>query len=195
MSPNSLPWTVAWTGASGLAYGVRLVEVLLQAGVRVNLLRSAVVEQTAAVELDRPLADVLAEFRSRGLEEYGPVDFASPVASGSAPSGGMIVCPCSMSTLARLATGTGEALLHRAADVCRKERRPLVLVPRETPLATHHLENMTRLSRDGVVILPAMPGFYHGPRTVDDLVDFIVQRICDQIGVDAGLTPRWGCGP
>lgn len=188
------PVTIAWTGASGLVYGVRLVDVLLEAGVPVDLLRSATIVQTAAAELDRPLDGILDGFRARGLREFGPAEFSAPAASGSAPSGGMVVCPCSMSTLARIATGTGETLLHRAADVCLKERRPLILVPRETPLATHHLENMTRLSRHGAVILPAMPGFYHRPRRVEDLVDFIVQRICDRLGVDVRLTGRWGEG-
>lgn len=188
------PVTIAWTGASGLVYGVRLVDVLLEAGVPVDLLRSATIVQTAAAELDRTLDGVLDGFRARGLREFGPAEFSAPAASGSAPSGGMVVCPCSMSTLARIATGTGETLLHRAADVCLKERRPLILVPRETPLATHHLENMTRLSRHGAVILPAMPGFYHRPRRVEDLVDFIVQRICDRLGVDVRLTGRWGEG-
>jgi len=186
------PITIAWTGASGLAYGVRLVDVLLDAGVPVALLRSATIGQTAAAELERPLEDVLNEFRARGVREYGPAEFSAPVASGSAPGGGMVVCPCSMSSLARIATGTGESLLHRAADVCLKERRPLILVPRETPLATHHLENMVRLSRAGAVILPAMPGFYHAPRSVADLVDFVVQRICDQLRVGVRLTGRWG---
>jgi len=190
----ALPITVAWTGASGLAYGVRLVDVLLDAGVPVTLLRSPTIGQTAAAELGRPLDDALAGFRARGLEEAGPTEFSSSVASGSAPSGGMVVCPCSMSTLARIATGTGEALLHRAADVCLKERRRLILVPRETPLATHHLEHMAGLSRQGAVILPAMPGFYHRPRSIEDLVDFVVQRICDQLGVEVRLTGRWGDG-
>jgi 4-hydroxy-3-polyprenylbenzoate decarboxylase len=99
-----------------------------------------------------------------------------------------------MSTLARIATGTGETLLHRAADVCLKEKRPLILVPRETPLATHHLENMTRLSRNGAVILPAMPGFYHKPTSVDDLIDFIVQRVLNQLNIDVRLTQPWGDG-
>lgn len=188
----SAPVTIAWTGASGLAYGVRLVEVLLEAGVPVDLLRSPTIVQTAAAELDRSLESILSDFRARGLREFGATEFSAPVASGSAPSRGMVVCPCSMSTLARLATGTGEALLHRAADVCLKERRPLIVVPRETPLATHHLENMTRLSRNGAVILPAMPGFYHGPQTIADLIDFVVQRIVDQLGVDVRLTGRWG---
>jgi len=187
--------TVAWTGASGLAYGVRLVEVLLRAGVDVDLLRSDAVDQTAAVELDLPLDDVLADLRIVGnatLREYGKQDYSASVASGSAPSLGMVVCPCSMSTLARIATGTGETLLHRAADVCLKERRTLIVVPRETPLATHHLENMTRLSRNGAVVLPAMPGFYNAPQSVADLVDFIVQRVCDRLDVAVDLTKRWG---
>lgn len=187
--------TVAWTGASGLAYGVRLVEVLLRAAVDVDLLRSDAVDQTAAVELDLSLDDVLADLRIVGnatLREYGKQDYSASVASGSAPSLGMVVCPCSMSTLARIATGTGETLLHRAADVCLKERRTLIVVPRETPLATHHLENMTRLSRNGVVVLPAMPGFYNAPQGVADLVDFIVQRICDRLDVAVDLTKRWG---
>ena len=190
------PITIAWTGASGLAYGVRLVEVLLKAGVPVDLVRSDAVEQTAQAELDQPLDTVLAKLRTTGtaLREFHTTEFAAPVASGSAPSRGMVVCPCTMSTLARIATGTGETLLHRAADVCLKEKRPLILVPRETPLATHHLENMTRLSRNGAVILPAMPGFYHKPTSVDDLIDFIVQRVLNQLNMDVRLTQPWGDG-
>lgn len=191
------PITVAWTGASGIAYGVRLVEVLLRAGVPVDLLRSDAVNQTAAAELDRPLDQVLADLRSCAsqdapLREFGRDDYSAPVASGSAPSRGMVVCPCSMSSLARIATGTGETLLFRAADVCLKEGRSLIVVPRETPLALHHLENMTSLARAGAVVLPAMPGFYHRPGAVSDLVDFVVQRICDRIGVAVDLAPRWG---
>jgi flavin prenyltransferase len=197
---NDRTITVAWTGASGLAYGVRLVEVLLRAGRDVTLLSSEAVEQTAPVEMGRPPAEIIADLRLTAekqgttLTEYGPKEFTAPVASGSAQGRGLVVCPCTMSTLGRIATGSGDDLLHRAADVCLKERRTLILVPRETPLATHHLENMTRLSAEGAIILPAMPGFYHGPRTVDDLVDFVVQRVCDQLGVDVDLTPRWGGG-
>ena len=189
------PVAVAWTGASGLAYGVRLVEVLLNAGVPVDLMRSDAVEQTAAAELDRSLADVLADLHAveaAPLRELGKHEFSASVASGSAPLRGMVVCPCSMSSLARIASGTGETLLHRAADVCLKERRPLIVVPRETPLAVHHLENMTRLARNGAVVLPAMPGFYNGPKSMNDLVDFIVQRICDQLDVPVDLSRRWG---
>ena len=190
---------VAWTGASGLAYGVRLVEALLGSGTGVDLVVSPTVAATAAAELDVSLADVVAGLRALGgsgaLREHAADDFASPLASGSAAPAGMAVCPCSMGTLARIAAGTSETLLLRAADVCLKERRPLVLVPRETPLASHHLENMLRLSRNGAVILPAMPGFYHRPRTVADLVDFVVQRVCDHLGVAVDLVPRWGTGP
>ncbi len=195
---NREPITVAWTGASGLAYGVRLADVLLRAGRTVYLLRSSAVDQTAPVELGRTPADIISDLQATAsshnatLREFGPHEFTSPAASGSAPSAGLVICPCSMSTLGRVATGSGEDLIHRAADVCLKERRKLILVPRETPLATHHLENMTRLSAAGAVILPAMPGFYHGPKSVDDLVDFVVQRICDQLGLDVDLTPRWG---
>jgi len=191
---------VAWTGASGLPYGVRLVEVLLASGVTVDLLASDVVARTAAAELPAALPETLSRLsrlaRDQGtvLRRHATDDFSSPLASGSAATDGMVVCPCSMGTLARIAAGTGETLLLRAADVCLKERRPLVLVPRETPLASHHLENMLRLSRNGAVILPAMPGFYHRPRTVEDLVDFVVQRVCDHLGVRTDLVPRWGAG-
>ncbi len=190
--------TVAWTGASGLAYGVRLVEVLLGAGRDVHLLRSAAVAQTAAAELDAAPADLIARLEGvaaasgAALREYARDDFGAAFASGSSPVAGMVVCPCSMGTAARIAAGTSETLTLRAADVCLKERRPLILVPRETPLATHHLENLARLSRLGALILPAMPGFYHRPRSVEDLVDFVVQRICDRLEVPADLTGRWG---
>ncbi len=195
---NERSVTIAWTGASGLAYGVRLVDVLLSVGRDVTLLRSAAVDQTAPVELGRTPEEIItdlnrtADAHGASLTEYGRHEFTAPVASGSALGGGLVVCPCSMSTLGRIATGSGTDLLHRAADVCLKERRRLILVPRETPLATHHLENMTRLSAEGAIILPAMPGFYNGPKTVDDLVDFIVQRVCDQLGVEVDLSPRWG---
>lgn len=195
------PVTVAWTGASGLAYGVRLVDTLLQAGRDVILLRSPAVAQTAAAELDAPLDSIVERLREtaaasgRRLDEYGGSDFSSPVASGSSPSAGMAVCPCSVGTAARIAAGISDSLLLRAADVCLKEGRRLLLVPRETPLAAHHLENLARLSRMGVVILPAMPGFYHRPRSIDDLVDFVVQRICDRLEVPVRLVGRWGDEP
>lgn len=189
--------TVAWTGASGLVYGLRLVEVLLAAGCQVNLTASSAVQTTAPVELGQPLAAIVSQLQSTNarLKIYGGKDFTSPLASGSAHGGGMVVCPCSMGTAARIAAGTSETLLLRAADVCLKERRPLILVPRETPLATHHLHNLAQLSAQGVLILPAMPGFYHHPVQVSDLVDFIVQRICDHLGVEVTLAARWDGAP
>jgi len=189
--------TVAWTGASGLIYGLRLVEVLLEAGCQVNLTASSAVQTTAPVELGQPLDAVVSQLQAANdrLKVYGGKDFTSPLASGSALDGGMVVCPCSMGTAARIAAGTSETLLLRAADVCLKERRPLILVPRETPLATHHLQNLTQLSAQGVLILPAMPGFYHQPVQVSDLVDFIVQRICDHLGVEVELADRWDGDP
>ena len=197
MSAAAAPVGVGWTGASGLAYGVRLVEVLLGAGRDVDLVASDAVGQTAPVELGETVGAVtgrLAEAGPGRLRVFGRTEFTAPLASGSARGGPFVVIPCSMGTAARIAAGTSETLLLRAADVCLKERRPLVLVPRETPLATHHLENLARLSALGALVLPAMPGFYHRPRTVADLVDFVVQRVCDHLGVAVDLAPRWGDG-
>jgi 4-hydroxy-3-polyprenylbenzoate decarboxylase len=188
---------VGWTGASGIAYGVRLVEVLLGAGRDVHLTVSEAVQQTAPVELGEGLDAVLARLQTTGsgrLRLWGRTEFTSPLASGSARTGAFVVIPCSMGTAARIAAGTSETLLLRAADVCLKERRRLVVVPRETPMATHHLENLAKLSAMGAVVLPAAPGFYHKPQSVADLVDFIVQRVCDHVGVEIDLAPRWG-GP
>ncbi len=186
---------VGWTGASGVVYGVRLVEVLLGAGRDVDLVASAAVAQTAPVELGETVEAVIARLRGKGpgrLRVFGQNEFTSPLASGSARGGPFVVIPCSMGTAARIAAGTSETLLLRAADVCLKERRPVIVVPRETPMATHHLENLARLSAMGVLVLPAAPGFYHRPQSVADLVDFIVQRVCDHLGVDVDLAPRWG---
>src|SRR5439155_11771605 len=119
-------------------------------------------------------------------------DFSAGIASGSCLTAGMVVCPCSMGTLASIANGLSTNLIHRAADVHLKERRKLILVPRETPLGSIQLENMKRLADAGAIILPAMPGFYHGPTTIQDLVDFVVGRICDQLGVPNKLFKRWG---
>ena len=197
MTPRPGAIGVGWTGASGIAYGVRLVEVLLGAGRDVNLVVSDAVAQTAPVELDQPVEAVIARLQGMGpggLRVFGKTEFTSPLASGSARGGPFVVIPCSMGTVGRIAAGTSETLLLRAADVCLKERRPLILVPRETPLATHHLENLARLSALGALVLPAAPGFYHRPRSVAQIVDFIVQRVCDHLRVDVDLAPRWG-GP
>jgi 4-hydroxy-3-polyprenylbenzoate decarboxylase len=186
---------VAWTGASGLAYGVRLVDVLLTAGRDVNLVVSSAVSQTAPVELNLTVEGLIERLGSMGpgeLRVYGRTEFTSPMASGSAQGGSYVIIPCSMGTVGRIAAGTSETLLLRAADVCLKERRQLIIVPRETPLATHHLEHLAKLSAMGVLVMPASPGFYHRPTSPGDLVDFMVQRVCDHLGVEVDLAPRWG---
>jgi 4-hydroxy-3-polyprenylbenzoate decarboxylase len=193
---------VAFTGASGLPYGLRLLECLLEAQGRVFLLYSPAAQVVARQELDLTLptqpAAAAAYFAERfraqpgQLTVFGREDWLSPVASGSNPPDAMAVCPCSMGTLGALAAGLADNLIERAADVMLKERRPLVLVPRETPLSAIHLENMLKLSRAGAVILPPSPGFYGHPRTIEDLVDFVVARVLDQLGVVHSLGPRWG---
>ena len=192
---------VAWSGASGIGYGLRLVEVLLAAGVRVELVYSAVTQVVARQELDLALPSspeaAATQLRERfgageALQVYGREAWFAPIASGSNAADAMVVCPCSMGTLASIAQGLAKNLIDRAADVMLKERRPLVLAPRETPLSAIHLENMLRLARAGACILPANPGFYHRPQRVEDLIDFVVMRICDQIGVATDLLPRWG---
>jgi 4-hydroxy-3-polyprenylbenzoate decarboxylase len=194
--------TVALTGASGMPYGVRLVECLLAAGCRVWLLYSQVAQVVAKQELDWQLpgrpAEVEAELTARfaaapgQLRVFGREEWFAPPASGSNPPDAMVVCPCTMGSLAAIATGLSQNLIERAADVVLKEGRQLVLVPRETPLSAVHLENMLKLARLGVCILPANPGFYHHPQSVADLVDFVVARVLDQLGVAHQLMARWG---
>jgi len=186
---------VGWTGASGIAYGVRLVDVLLNTGHHVNLVISSAVAQTAPVELDLTVEGLVGRLALMGpgeLRVFGKTEFTSPMASGSATGGPLVIIPCSMGTVGRIVAGTSETLLLRAADVCLKERRQLIVVPRETPLATHHLENLAKLSRWGALVMPAAPGFYHRPQNPGDLIDFMVQRVCDHLGVEVDLAPRWG---
>ena len=204
MSPSGSPYAVALTGASGLAYGLRLIDCLVDAGKSVTVLVSQTAHLVAKQELGLtlpPRAGELEKFfharypASAGrLRVFGREDWLAPLASGSNPPAGMAICPCSMGSLAAIAQGLAGNLIERAADVCLKEGRKLVLVPRETPFSALHLENMLRLARMGAVILPANPGFYHQPATVADLVDFIVARILDQFGVPHRLTTRWGDG-
>ena len=195
---------LAFTGASGMPYGVRLLECLLAAGCRVQLLYSQVAQivarQEMALELPGRPADAEAFFKARfaalpgTLAVFGREEWFAPVASGSNPPDAMIVCPCTMGTLAAIAQGLASNLIERAADVALKEGRKLVLVPRETPFSAIHLENMLRLARAGAVILPPNPGFYHHPQRIDDLVDFVVARLLDQVGVAHSLLARW-CAP
>jgi len=196
--------TLAFTGASGLPYGLRLLECLIAARARVYLLYSSAAQIVARQELELVLptqpAAASAYFSERygaqpgQLSVFGREDWLSPVASGSNPADAMAVCPCSMGTLGALAAGLADNLIERAADVMLKERRPLVLVPRETPLSAIHLESMLRLARAGAVILPPAPGFYGHPQTIGDLVDFVVARVLDQLGIAHELGPRWGAG-
>lgn len=219
---------LAFTGASGAIYGVRLLQVLLAAGNSVHLLISPAAtrvfqeELGLRIDLERfDLRQVLAEdvtgdsrlaAVSGGASPHGSSifsdsqvqrgavtyhhyqDWGAAVASGSHRTDGMVICPCSMGTLAGVAHGLSTNLIQRAADVHLKERRRLIVVPRETPLGSLQLENMKRLADAGAVVLPAMPGFYHHPLSIHDLVDFVVARICDQLGQEIDLVPRWGGG-
>jgi len=200
-----MPETVclALTGASGLPYGLRLLDCLLAAGCRVQLLYSQAAQVVARQEMGLELPSRPAEARAAllarlpgadgsRLSVFGREEWFAPVASGSNPPDAMVVCPCTMGTLAAIAQGLSDNLIERAADVVLKEGRPLVLVPRETPLSVIHLENMLRLARAGAVILPPSPGFYHHPQRVDDLVDFVVARVLDQLRVPHSLMQRWG---
>jgi 4-hydroxy-3-polyprenylbenzoate decarboxylase len=196
---------VALTGASGSPYGVRLIEVLLRAGRTVHLTMSPAAVEVFEREIGRSVRLGEAEFDPVAL--LGPPgegidysrlryhhyrNFQAGIASGSFLTGGMVVCPCSMGTLAAIAHGVSENLIHRAADVHLKERRKLVLVPRETPLGLIQLRNMATVAEAGAVVLPAMPAFYTRPRSVADMVDFVVARVCDQLGVEHALFERWG---
>lgn len=194
--------TLAYTGASGMPYGIRLLELLLASGNRVYLLYSQVAQIVAQQEMQLALpsrAKEVEELLSRRfntsagqLRVFGREEWFAPVASGSNPADAMVVCPCTMGTLAAIAAGLSQNLVERAADVMLKENRKLILVPRETPFSIIHLENMLKLARSGAVILPANPGFYHHPKTVQDVVDFVVARILDHLGVAHTLMPRWG---
>lgn len=191
------PIVVAITGASGAPYAVRLLETLVTAERPVQLIVSSHGLRLLSTELD---IDSVGALRTRVGEPgwdrwvkcFDDNDRGAAPASGSALNAGMVICPCSMGTLSAIAVGASRSLVERAADVALKERRPLVLVPRETPLSAIHLENMLRVTRAGAVVMPASPGFYHRPSGLDDLVDFIVARVLDHLGVPHRLVARWG---
>jgi 4-hydroxy-3-polyprenylbenzoate decarboxylase len=194
------PIVVAITGASGAPYAVRLLQALVERGQRVSLIVSDHGARLLQTETDVPSVDALREYVGAArwdavVRVYDDRDRGAAPASGSALSAGMVICPCSMGTISAVAVGASRSLVERAADVTLKERRRLVLVPRESPYSAIHLENMLSLTRAGAVILPASPGFYHRPRTIDDLVDFVVARVLDQLGVEQSLVPRWGSEP
>ncbi len=193
---------LAITGASGAIYGFRLLHHLLAAGTEVHLTISdaarIVFREELLLDLPEDMAGLQAFLRQALQVEkgrlacYGVQDWYSPLASGSNAPGALVVCPCSGGTLASIAQGLSGNLVERAADVMLKEGKKLVLVPRETPVSAIHLENMLKLSRLGVAILPASPGFYDHPRSVEDLVDFVLARVLDQLGISRTAGPRWG---
>jgi 4-hydroxy-3-polyprenylbenzoate decarboxylase len=193
---SDLPLTLALTGASGAPYAVRLLSALNEAHVPVKLIVSKTGWRLLYEELD--ITDEKS-LRARtgdwsNVVMYSDDDRGATPASGSAPSRGMVVCPCSMGTLASIAQGTTRSLIERAADVVLKERRKLILVPRETPYSQIHLENMLRLTQAGAIVLPASPGFYHRPKNIDDLIDFVVGRILSHVDVEHRIGPRWQSG-
>jgi 4-hydroxy-3-polyprenylbenzoate decarboxylase len=201
--PSSMPVvSLAMTGASGACYGLRLLQYLLQTERVVYLMVSAPARVVIGMETElrlpvRPdrMGRLLCEHfaaRPGQLQVFGHAEWTAPVASGSSAPQAMVVCPCSMGTLSAIASGASKNLIERAADVMVKERRRLVLVPRETPVSAIHLENMLRLARLGVTVLPASPGFYHRPAGLGALVDFVVARILDQLEIEHRLLPRWG---
>ncbi|WP_297325024.1 flavin prenyltransferase UbiX [Nitrosomonas sp.] len=194
--------TLALTGASGMPYGIRLLEKLLAENKQVYLLYSQVAQIVAQQEMKLALPsraketeiffNQLYHLPAGQLRVFGREEWFAPVASGSNPADAMVICPCTMGTLAAIAAGMSQNLIERAADVTLKENRPLIIVPRETPFSTIHLENMLKLARSGVVILAANPGFYHHPQTIQDMVDFVVARVLDHLGIQHTLMPRWG---
>ncbi len=194
--------TLALTGASGAQYGLRLLQVLVAGGYQVFVMISKAAQMVIATETDlalpakaREQQRFLAEWSGAAEDQvrvFGREQWTAPVASGSGAPSQMVVCPCSTGTLSAIASGASNNLIERAADVALKEGRKLVLVPREAPLSAIHLENMLKLARLGVVILPASPGFYHRPGSVEDMVDFVVARILGQLGIEQTLLPRWG---
>ena len=194
------PYIVAITGASGVVYGVRLVQALAGLGSEIHLIISEQARLVIHEELritaksytqKEHLAEIFGREAMEKVQAYSPKDFAAPAASGSFPTKGMIIVPCSMGTLGAIASGFSQNLIHRAADCIIKEGRPLVIVPRETPLSAIHLENMLKLARLGVRVVPAMPGFYSGAQNLSDVVDFMTGKILDQLNVPHALYPRW----
>lgn len=193
---------VAMTGASGIQYALRLIECLVRANCEVYVLMSKPARIVMGMDTDIPVpartAQVQSQFSERygaregQLKAFGQEEWTAPVASGSGAPDAMVICPCTTGTLASVAAGTCNNLLERAADVVLKEGRKLIVMPREMPFSLIHLENMSRLARAGVIIMPPNPAFYNLPKTVDELIDFVVARVLDQLDVKQTLMPRWG---
>ena len=196
---KAAPLVVAITGGSGAPYAIRLLEALVQAKRTVWLMVSEhglrlLNTESGVASVDALRLRVGAKAWDQLVTVFDDGDRGASPASGSARSSGMVVCPCSMGTLSAIAAGSSRSLIERAADVALKERRKLVLVPRETPLSAVHIQNMLRVTRAGAVVLPAAPGFYHKPASIDDLVAFVVARVLDQLGVEHDLVRRWSAG-
>lgn len=204
LKKNKETFTLAWTGASGLVYGIELLRFLLNSNKNVSLIYSPAAQLVARQEMDLILDsdpektfDLLCEFyqlnesQKNNFYVYGYQDWFAPSASGSSVADAMIVCPCTMGSVAAIANGLSQNLIERSADVCLKENRPLLIVPRETPFSVIHLENMLKLARRGVRLIPAIPGFYSRPKKIDEVVAFVVGKILDQLGVEHDLFTRW----
>ncbi len=199
---NNTAIALAWTGASGIQYGIRLLEELLKTDRQIYLLYSQAAQIVAQMETDLVLPSRASDAQAMLCEKYGVTDkrlqvfgrqqWTAPPASGSNPPEAMVICPCTSGTLATVANGVCDDLIDRAADVMLKERRKLILVVRETPHSTIQLENMLRLAQAGATIMPANPGFYFNPQTVEEIIDFMVARILDHLGVEHMLSQRWG---
>jgi 4-hydroxy-3-polyprenylbenzoate decarboxylase len=197
--------TLIMTGASGAQYGLRLLEFLLQNGYRVYLLMSRPAQVVVNMETEHRLPGRASEIQTYFSDLYGAKpgqlqvfereQWAAPIASGSGVADATVVCPCTTGTLSAIACGSSRNLIERAADVCLKERKKLILVVRETPFSEIHLENMLKLARMGVIIMPANPGFYQRPTSVQELVDFMVARVLDHLNIPHTLLPRWGDAP
>jgi 4-hydroxy-3-polyprenylbenzoate decarboxylase len=196
---------LAMTGASGALYGLRLLECLLSSKQKVYLMLSKPAQVVIGMETDLALPGRPHEIRKffverfecdpEQLEVFDREQWTAPVASGSGAPDAMVICPCTTGTLAAVAAGACDQLMHRAADVMLKERRPLILVLRETPYSTVHLRNMLTVTEAGAVVMPSNPGFYNKPQRIEDLVDFMVARILDHLGIEHALLPRWGSAP
>lgn len=202
MAESGTMVNLAFTGASGAQYGLRLLQCLVANNCRVNVMVSRAAQVVIATETDFRLPGTppamkeaftkYAGARENQIQVFGREDWFSPPASGSGEKAPLVICPCSTGTLSALATGASNNLIERAGDVALKERRPLIMVLREAPYSEVHLENMLKLTRMGAVMMPASPGFYHKPESVADLVDFMVARILDHLGLEQTLVPRWG---
>jgi 4-hydroxy-3-polyprenylbenzoate decarboxylase len=202
MDINNKPITLAITGASGAPYALRLLQCLVAADRTVYVMVSKAAQVVFATETEIKLPGTpqkmqahltdLFQAKENQIQVFGREQWFAPVASGSGRNGPMVVCPCSTGTLSAIATGASNTLIERAADVAIKEKRALILVPRETPFSPIHLENMLKLANMGVTIMPASPGFYHKPKTIEDLVDFMVARILNHLNIEQELVPYWG---